>query len=329
MSLTVVLPAHNEADSIPELVPRLVRALDSLDLDWEVQFVDDGSTDETWDLLLSLSQEDPRFRALRLTRRFGQQAALTAGLSEADSDAVITMDADLQHPPEVIPALVRKGSEGFDVVYAIRTTTDAEGFFKVRSARFFYRALNRLTGLDLPEGGADFRYMTRPVAKVLRQMPERHRFLRGMTRWLGFAQAFIEYERKPRTAGETKYSLTHMMRFAFDAIVSFSALPLKVASVLGFAFAFIGGLYLAYVLSARIFGDTVAGWRSVVGAVLVLGGVQLVCLGIIGQYLGRMYEEAKGRPLYVVWEDTRDRPDKGDAAPTELTGRLVRVSARD
>ena len=327
MKLTVVLPAHNEAEAIPQLASRLVTALESLEDPWEVILVDDGSTDATWELCQSLTRDDDRFRALRLSRCFGHQAALTAGLFAAEGDAVVTLDADLQHPPEVIPALVAKGREGFDVVYAIRSKADTEGWFKVRSARFFYNLLNRLTRLDLPEGGADFRYMSRRVVLALREMPERHRFLRGMTRWLGFTQAFIEYDRGHRAGGDSKYGMRAMVRFALDAILSFSALPLKVASVLGLAFGAVGALYLGFVMVVYLFGgDTVPGWTSVVAAVLIFGGVQLACLGIIGQYLGRMYEETKGRPLYVVWEDTdaREPGDDGTHPPAGLTGRLVR-----
>jgi polyisoprenyl-phosphate glycosyltransferase len=326
VNLSVVVPGHNEAETIPQLAPRLTAVLDSLDESWELIFVDDGSTDDTWGEVKALARRDDRVRGLRLSRCFGHQAALSAGISVAAGEAVITLDADLQHPPEVIPDLVEKGREGFDVVYAIRSPDDTEGWFKVRSARLFYNLLNRLTQLDLPEGGADFRYMTRPVALALQQMPERHRFLRGMTRWLGFTQAFIRYGREPRAAGSSKYSLTAMVRFAFDAIVSFSALPLKIASVLGFAFGVIGSIYLLFVVVIRLLGaEVVPGWTSVVGAVLVLGGVQLACLGIIGQYLGRMYEEIKGRPLYIVWEDTRSLDHaEGADQPAGLTGGLVR-----
>jgi glycosyltransferase involved in cell wall biosynthesis len=306
MDLSVVVPLYQEAAVVPELITRLTRSLDSTDRDWELVLVDDGSTDGTWDVLRAAALRDNRIRAIRLARNFGHQAALTAGLRAAEGDAVVTMDGDLQHPPEVVPALVAKGAEGPDVVYAIRSASDSEGWFKVMSARTFYWLLNRLASLDLPPGAGDFRYMSRRIVDTLLSMPERSRFLRGMTRWSGFSQTVIEYDRGPRQAGDTKYSLRHMVRFAADAIVSFSALPLRIASLLGVTFSLLGGLYLLYVIYVRLFTDTaLAGWTSVIIAVLILGGVQLACLGIIGQYLGRVYEELKGRPLFLVWEDTR------------------------
>lgn len=307
MKLSVVLPAHNEAACLSSLIPRLTEVLDESDREWEIVFVDDGSVDATWPLLKEAADRDPRIRALRLSRNFGHQMALTAGLEVADGDAVITMDSDLQHPPEVIPALLEKAAEGFDIVYAVRGKHDAEGRYKVVSARVFYWLLNRLASLDLPHGGADFRYMSRRAVDALLAMPERHRFLRGMTRWVGYSQSYIEYERQARMAGRSKYTQRRMLRFALDAVVSFSALPLRIASLFGLLFSVLGSFYLVYVLALRLFtDDVVSGWTSVIGVALVLGGVQLACLGIIGQYIGRMYDELKGRPLFVVWEDTRD-----------------------
>jgi glycosyltransferase involved in cell wall biosynthesis len=307
VKLSVVLPAHNEAACLGSLIPRLTQVLDETGREWEIVFVDDGSVDATWPLLKEAAGRDPRIRALRLSRNFGHQMALTAGLEIADGDAVITMDSDLQHPPEVIPALLDKASEGFDIVYAVRGKHDAEGRYKIASARLFYWLLNRLASLDLPHGGADFRYMSRRAVDALLAMPERHRFLRGMTRWVGYSQSFIEYERQARLGGRTKYTQRRMLRFALDAVVSFSALPLRIASLFGLFFSILGSLYLVYVLALRIFtDDVVSGWTSVIAVALILGGVQLACLGIIGQYIGRMYDELKGRPLFVVWEDTAE-----------------------
>jgi len=312
VTLSVVVPLYQEAAVAPELISRLTSALDSLGSPWEAILVDDGSTDGTWELIRDAAERDERFRAMRLTRNFGHQAALTAGLWAAEGDAVITMDGDLQHPPEVIPALVEKGREGFDVVYAARSEEDSEGWFKVHSARAFYWLLNHLASLDLPPGAGDFRYMSRRVVQALIAMPERSRFLRGMTRWTGYSQAVVEYDRERRAGGGSKYSLRRMTKFAFDAIVSFSALPLRIASVLGMAFSLLGLLYLLYVVYVRLFTDhALAGWTSVIVAVLILGGVQLACLGIMGQYLGRMYEEVKGRPLFLILEDTKDSHDQG------------------
>jgi glycosyltransferase involved in cell wall biosynthesis len=332
MKLSVVIPAHDEADTIPELLRRLERVLETVDCEWELVLVDDGSRDPTWPLIKEAAESDPRIRGVRLSRNFGHQAALSAGLCMAEGDAVITMDADLQHPPELIPAILDRAGEGFDVIYAIRGPDDSEGWFKVHSAHFFYWLLNRLTRLDLPAGGADYRYMSRRAVNALLSMPERHRFLRGMARWIGFMQSTVEYTRAPRAGGRSKYGLRRMVHFAFDAILGFSALPLRIASVLGLVVSMLGGVYLVYVLAMRAFTATVVpGWTSVAAAVLLLGGVQLACLGILGQYIGRMYEELKGRPLFMVWEDTRRPNEPGlehARATAPLTGELLRTSER-
>jgi polyisoprenyl-phosphate glycosyltransferase len=329
LTLSIVVPLYQEAPVARELVSRLTAALDSLDSSWEAILVDDGSTDGTWDLIREAAEGDDRIRALRLTRNFGHQAALTAGLWAAEGDAVVTMDGDLQHPPEVIPALVQKAREGFDVVYATRSEQDSEGWFKVHSARAFYWILNHLASLDLPPGAGDFRFMSRRVVEALIAMPERSRFLRGMTRWTGYSQAVVDYDRGRRAGGGSKYSLRHMTRFAFDAIVSFSALPLRIASILGLVFSLLGSLYLLYVVYIRLFTDqALAGWTSVIVAVLILGGVQLACLGIMGQYLGRMYEEVKGRPLFLILEDTKGSKRRPERSPVEVATVTERANHR-
>ncbi len=305
MNLSVVLPAHNEAGAIPELYRRLRLALEELPVEWEIVLVDDGSQDGTWREVRALTEVDQRVRGIRLSRNFGHQIALTAGLRMAEGDAVITMDSDLQHPPEMIPELLKAAARGADVVYAVRTSQDAEGWFKVHSAKVFYWLLNKLTSLDLPHGGADFRYMTRRSVDALLSMPEHSRFLRGMTRWVGFEQTVIEYDRGPRAGGQSKYKMRHMVRFALDAIIGFSALPLQIATLAGFAVSVLGFAYLIYVLAIAIAGNTVPGWTSVIVVALLLGGVQLICIGMIGQYIGRMYDESKARPLFLVAEDTR------------------------
>lgn len=309
MKLSAVLPVRDEAPVIPDLIARLTSALDALDVDsWEAILVDDGSRDSSWALLEAAAANDERIRAVRFSRSFGQQIALSAGLRLASGDAVVTMDSDLQHPPEVIASLLAKAVEGFDVVYAVRSASDSASRFKRMSARCFYWLLNHISSLDFPQAGGDFRYMSRRVVDALLAMPERHRFLRGMTRWVGYEQAAIEYHRAERAGGVSKYSLRKMVAFAWDAIVSFSSVPLRVASTLGFACSFLGLIYLIYVIAIRLFTDkAVEGWTSVVAAVLILGGVQLLCLGIIGQYLGRMYDEVKQRPLFLIAEDTSRR----------------------
>jgi dolichol-phosphate mannosyltransferase len=303
--LSVVAPAYDEAGVLPSFIVRLAAVLDTVGEEWELVLVDDGSRDGTWGAIEAAARADSRVRGIRLSRNFGHQLALTAGLSVARGDGVITMDSDLQHPPEAIPALLAAAREGNDVVYAVRSADDAAGFWKRFSARVFYRLLNRLSTLELPEGAADFRWMSRRVVDVLASMPERHRFLRGLVRWAGYRQTFVEYRRGSREAGESKYGLRRMLLFAWDGMVSFSSFPLRVASILGVCVSFLGWLYLLYVLAIRVFTDrAIPGWTSVTAAVLLLGGAQLVFLGILGQYVGRMYDDVKARPLFLIAEDT-------------------------
>jgi glycosyltransferase involved in cell wall biosynthesis len=328
VDLSIVAPAYDEESALPLFIRRTTAVLDAFDGDAELVLVDDGSTDGTWQIIQEAASYDARIHGVRLARNFGHQLALTAGLAAADGSAVVTLDADLQHPPEFIPELIAQARLGFDVVYAVRSKDDAAGPFKRFSAKLFYSILRRLTSLELPEGAADFRYMSRRVVNVLLAMPERHRFLRGMTRWTGFRQTFISYERCDRGGGRSKYGFPKMIMLAWDAVTSFSAVPLRLAGVMGLAVSFLGFLYLAYAISVRVFTHSaVSGWTSVTAAVLVLGGVQLICLGIFGQYLGRMYEDVKGRPLFLVDEDTRN-PGVGNELPefhpTVLTrGRAV------
>jgi dolichol-phosphate mannosyltransferase len=281
--------------------------MEGLDCDWEALFVEDSSTDGTWELLREMAGADKRVRALRLSRSFGHQGALTAGMWAAEGDLVITMDGDLQHPPETIPAMLAKAAEGNDVVYAVRSPADSESRLTVLRAHAFYWTLNRLARLDLPHGVADFRCMSRRVVNALVSMPERSRFLRGMTRWVGFRQSIVEYDRAARAGGESKYTMTAMARLAADAVMSFSTIPLKVASVLGLLVSLVGVTYGLFTVVQRLFqAKVVPGYASLLVAVLILGGVQLACIGVIGQYLGRVYEESKGRPLVIIWEDTRE-----------------------
>jgi polyisoprenyl-phosphate glycosyltransferase len=304
--LSVVAPAYNEAQNIGAFVARATAALDEVNEDWEVVLVDDGSNDGTWAAIEAASQTDARVRGIRLSRNFGHQLAISAGLSVARGDGVITMDSDLQHPPEAIASLVAAARMGYDVVYAVRGDDDSAHFWKRFTARIFYWLLNRLSSLELPQGAADYRYMSRRVVDVLLDMPERHRFLRGMVRWAGYKQTFVEYSRGARGAGDSKYSLRQMLLFAWDGVVSFSSFPLRVASVIGICVSLLGWIYLVYVLCVRIFTDrAIQGWTSVTAAVLLLGGVQLIFLGVIGQYLGRMYDDVKGRPLFLIAEETK------------------------
>jgi dolichol-phosphate mannosyltransferase len=312
MKLSIVLPVHNEEEVLDQVLARVREAAGSLPHEIEVIVVDDGSTDGSWEIISGFADAG-EVRGVRLSRNFGHQVALTAGLYAATGDAVITMDSDLQHPPELIPALVAKADAGHDVVYAVRAVDDAEGWLKVQSARAFYWVFNKLSSLDLPGGGADYRYMSRRVVDGLLQMNERARFLRGMTRWVGYSQTVIEYSRSAREAGKPKYTIRHMVRLATDAIVSFSATPLRVASIFGFLVAAAGGVYLLYVVALKLFTDrSVAGWSSVIISVLIIGGAQLMFMGVIGQYLSRIFDEAKGRPLFLVDVDTAARDGDTD-----------------
>lgn len=329
MDLSLVAPAFDEAPILPAFIERVVAVLETTGLSWELVLVDDGSQDATWQVILGASERDPRIHGVRLARNFGHQLALTAGLAAADGDAVVTLDADLQHPPEVIPTLIATARQGYDVVYAVRSDADSAGVVKRGTAKAFYWTLNRLTSLELPEGAADFRYMSRRVVNVLLAMPERHRFLRGMTRWAGFQQTFVPYQRAGREAGASKYGMGKMMLLAWDAVTAFSAIPLRLASLLGVAVSMLGWAYLIYAICIHVFTNTtIPGWTSVTAAVLVLGGVQLICLGIFGQYLGRMYEDVKGRPLFLVEEDTRlgSEPPFPDFHPTVQTRGRARES---
>lgn len=301
--VSVVAPVLNEQELVGELVQRVVAAFENLPHDLELVIVDDGSTDGTWDALVGLSESEPRLRLLRLSRNFGHQAALSAGIDAARGDAVVCIDGDLQDPPEVIPELVRRFDEGYDVVYGIRMTREGETRFKLWTARWFYRLLGRMSSVDIPSDAGDFRLLSRRAADALRSMPERARFLRGMTSWVGFRQVGVPYSRAARASGKTKYPLRRMLRFATDGIASFSTVPLRILSWVGFWMVMLCAVYLAYIVYKRLFtDDTVAGWASAVGVVVLIGGVQLLSLGMIGQYVARIYDEVKQRPLYVVSE---------------------------
>jgi polyisoprenyl-phosphate glycosyltransferase len=263
--------------------------------------VDDGSSDGSWTQMLALAARDRNLRLLRLSRNFGHQAALSAGLDAARGDAVVLMDADLQDPPEVIPDLVAQWRDGFDVVYAVRSSRQGEPWAKEKSAAMFYRALQRMTATRIPRDAGDFRLLSRRAADALAAMPERARFLRGMTSWIGFRQTGVPYSRDARHAGTSKYSLTRQLRLAFDGIASFSTAPIKAVTALGFALVVFCIAVLAWTLYTRFFtSDSVQGWTSVIAVVLLLGGVQLLSLGVIGQYVARIFDETKQRPLYLV-----------------------------
>ncbi len=312
-TFSVVVPVYNERENLPELYRRVRAVMESLGEPWELVPVDDGSTDGSTEYLRELREKDPEHvRPVILARNFGHQLAVTAGLDYARGRAVILMDADLQDPPEVIPQLVEKWREGYDVVYAVRQRREGESWFKRATAALFYRFIRRITEVPIPVDTGDFRLMDRKVVDVLRRMRERHRFIRGMVAWVGFRQVGVPYVRAPRYAGETKYPLRKMVKFAWDAITGFSYAPLQLAMYLGFISAGIAIFSIPLVAAARLMGSRAFyGQATTLIAVLFLGGVQLISLGILGEYVGRIYDEVKGRPLYVVAE-APDGPDTNE-----------------
>ncbi len=305
MSVTysIVVPVYNEVESLPELYKRVKQAMTGTRETWELVVVDDGSTDGSTDFILGLARKDRRVRPVIFARNFGHQIAITAGWDYARGDAVIIIDSDLQDPPEAIPELAQKWKEGYEVVYAVRSDRPGESWFKKFTASVFYRLIYRITDVAIPVDSGDFRLMDRKVVNVLKQMRERHRFPRGMSAWVGFRQVGVSYKRSPRYAGVTKYPLRKMLLLALNAITSFSYVPLQVATFFGFFSAGLAILAIPVVIYLRMAGiPQFTGQATTLIAVLFLGGIQLISLGILGEYIGRLYDEAKGRPLYVVRE---------------------------
>lgn len=302
--LSVVIPCMNEEEVLSKTNQRLVTVLERACLSFEIIYVDDGSADSTAELLRELQSNDARIRVVRLSRNFGHQIAITAGLEHACGDAVVIIDADLQDPPEVILEFLAKWQDGYHVIYGVRVAREGETAFKLWTAKFFYRFISRLSDTRIPLDTGDFRLMDRKVVDSLLSMPERDRFVRGMVSWLGFSQTAVAYRRAPRVAGVTKFSLFKMVRFALDGIFSFSILPLRVATWTGIAASGLAIFGIFAVLLEKILGvaGLVKGWSSTMIAELFIGGVQLICMGIIGEYVGRIYGESKRRPLYVVHE---------------------------
>jgi glycosyltransferase involved in cell wall biosynthesis len=302
--LSIVVPTHNEAACLEELYRRLHDTLTVAQIeDYEVIFVDDGSRDHSREVIKQLRKQDGRVKLLALTRNFGHQLAISAGLDSSRGDAVIVMDADLQDPPEVVPEFIAKWLEGYDVVYGVRLVRTSESWFKRGTAWLFYRVLRRLTHTDIAVDAGDFRLLSRRAVNTFNQLRERSRFVRGMISWIGYPQVPIYYERAPRLAGHSAYPFKKQLKLALDAIVSFSDVPLRLASWLGFLGVGICLLYLIEALAEKlIWGTTIKGWASLVVIILFIGSVQLTMLGLLGQYVGRIYEELKGRPLYVLEE---------------------------
>ena len=301
--LSIVAPIYNEIGNIEELYKRLRGVMESVGESWELLLIDDGSTDGSTEVIRRLAQEDERVRPVIFARNFGHQLAVTAGLDYSRGQAVIIIDADLQDPPEVILDMVAKWREGYEVIYAVRAEREGENWFKMVTASLFYRIIYKITDVNIPLDAGDFRLLDRNVVDILNRMRERHRFLRGMSVWVGFRQTGVTYRRASRYSGSTKYPFRKMLKFASDAITSFSYFPLQVAMYLGFLCAGVSIVAIPIVIATRMIGSQAFfGQATTLIAVLFLGGVQLISLGILGEYIGRLYDEAKGRPLYIVKE---------------------------
>ncbi len=304
---TIIAPIYNEIKCIDELYTQIVKVMDSTGEPWEMVWIDDGSRDGSTDRIRYYAELDPRIRPVIFARNFGHQIAVTAGLDYSRGQAVVIIDADLQDPPEVILELINKWKEGYQVVYAVRSEREGESWFKTFTAAQFYRMIDKITDVKIPLDTGDFRLMDRKVIDVLNSMREKHRFLRGMSSWVGFKQVGVPYKRHARFAGETKYPLKKMLLLALNAITSFSYFPLQLATYIGFIAAGISILAIPIVILTRVFGaQAFFGQATTLIAVLFLGGVQLISLGILGEYIGRVYDEVKGRPLYIVSEKPED-----------------------
>jgi glycosyltransferase involved in cell wall biosynthesis len=315
-ALSIVIPVLNEEAVVPELTRRLIEFLAKVGGTWEVLFVDDGSTDRSRAMLTELCRADPRFGLVALSRNFGHQLAVTAGLDYARGEAVVVMDADLQDPPEVVSEMLARHREGYDVVYGVRRRRDNESWFKRSTASAFYRLLRAMVGVPIPLDAGDFRLMSRRVVVALRSLREAHRFVRGMVAWVGFRQVAVYYDRPGRFAGETHYPLRKMIRFAIDGITSFSPVPLRLATFLGAFAGFLGLGAAAWAAWAKLVGEySVPGWTTIMIAVSLASSAQLLMIGILGEYVGRIYEEVKRRPLYLLSDAVNAVRDRDDDVP--------------
>lgn len=314
--LSIVIPVYNEAETLPALMDRLTKVLNGITSSYEIIFVDDGSTDDSMSILEQYRAKDSRVKILQFSRNFGHQIAITAGLDHASGEATVVMDGDLQDPPEVIPKLWEKWKERYDVVFAVREQREGESWFKLFTARMFYRLLCSISDFEIPNEAGDFRLLSRGAREAFCQMRERHRYVRGMTGWIGYRQTGVPYKRQSRHAGQTKYPFRKMFKLAVDAITGFSLKPLKFATYLGVVVSTMSFLLILYALYGRLIGgDVVRGWASIIVAIFFLGGVQLLTIGIVGEYVGRIYEEIKRRPLYLIrrgegFEDVQPAEEK-------------------
>ena len=299
-SISVVTPCYNEEEVFPELLRRLNAVLAALAIPYEIVFVDDGSKDSTWQMLMQAQTRDSQIKAVRLARNFGHQIALTCGLDQAGGEVVLIMDADLQDPPELLPQMLAKWREGYDVVYGKRNVRHGESILKRFFAFAFYRTFARVTGFEIPRDTGDFRLMDRVAVSALQSLREKHRFIRGMVSWIGYHQCPVFYDRPERFAGVTKYPFKKSLFLAIDAITSFSYAPLRMASYLGVMLSGFAFLYIVVVIVLKFMGISYSGYTSIMASILLLGGVQLMVLGIIGEYVGRIFEQGQSRPLYLI-----------------------------
>jgi dolichol-phosphate mannosyltransferase len=307
IELSVIIPLYNEQAILAELCDRLTLSVMQLTRNYELLFINDGSSDSTFEKLKELSQKDERVKFISFSRNFGHQIAVSAGLDHCKGQAVVIIDGDLQDPPELIPTLYKKYKEGYEVVYARRTRRKGETWFKLLTAKLFYRILNRITSIDIPIDVGDFRIIDRKVVEYLRQMPEQHKFLRGQIAWLGFRQTFIDYERDSRMAGKTGYPLRKMVRFALDGITAFSNSPLRMVTNLGLIISLFSLIVILYALYSHfILHQTITGWTSLIISSMFIGGVQLLSIGIIGEYISRINTDVRKRPLYIIDESNID-----------------------
>ncbi|MGQ9473518.1 MAG: glycosyltransferase family 2 protein [Candidatus Caldatribacteriaceae bacterium] len=310
--ISVVIPVFNEEEVLPETYRRLTAIMEGMGKNYELLFVNDGSTDRSRIILEELVHKDWRVRVIHFSRNFGHQAAITAGIDYAQGKAVVVIDADLQDPPEMIPEMISRWQEGYEVIYGIRLKREGETLFKRLTASFFYRFLRKLTSVDIPLDTGDFRLMDRKVVEVMRLLREKNRFVRGLVSWVGFRQVALPYVRKERFAGETKYPLQKMLKLAWDGITSFSDKPLKIASYVGISLSLLSFLYLLVIVVGKLLGkSTVPSWASIIVVNLFFNGVILVVLGVMGEYLGRIYDEVKNRPLYIVEKVSEHLEDHG------------------
>lgn len=299
--ISIIVPVYNEEENIHEFYKRTTKVLDNLQQPYEIIFIDDGSTDSSFEKINKIYGNDKRIKIIQFSRNFGHQIALTAGIDYASGDAVIMMDADLQHPPELIPELIKKWKEGYDIVYTIREKNKNPGFLKKLTSQLFYSLLNKISKIDIPEGAADFRLLSRPVVENLRNFKERNRFIRGLISWIGYKKVAIPYIADVRFAGKSKYTFKKMLKFAISGITSFSSVPLYFSAFLGSIIAGVSFVYALHAIYAKFFTNRVVpGWTSILVSVLFLGGIQLITIGILGEYLAKIYDEVKQRPLYIV-----------------------------